>query len=344
MSRSRWSKGVVVASVLSASFIVGAAGQAKADDPPVKKKPLSAACVAATKAYKHAVESQKSGHLRDAVEAYRECQESTCGSLAATCATKSTQLCASMPSVVPLVTDEQGAPKVDVEVKMDQATLTSHLDGKGIPVDPGVHEFTFSDQGGKVFATQKVMIVEGQRNRAIAVNLRGDRVADTSAASSEVTAPASEPTEKPASAPKAATEAVASEKTSDKSDPGSDAEVRRKRLGPSPWAWTAGGVAVASIAAGAVLTYWGNRDNDKLSQCRPTCPSTSVTHIKTLYVASDVTYGVGAVAAGLAVWLFATPRYAEEKVGTKSTKSRTSYVFDVAPTPSGAFGSISGTF
>jgi hypothetical protein len=337
MSRSRFSTGAVVASVLGAVVVLGAATPASAGDAPKKK--MSAACTAATASYRRAVESQRAGRLRDAVDSYRECEESTCANLSQACATKSMQLCASMPSVVPLVTDEQGAPKVDVEVKMDQATLTSHLDGKGIPVDPGVHEFTFADQG-KVFATQKVMIVEGQRNRAIAVSLRGDKVADASPAPTDAPGAASSASEKATPAPKQATESVSADSSSEKTDTGSDVEIRRKRLGPSPWAWTMGGVAVAGVAAGALLTVWGNRDNDKLSQCSPACPSTSITHIKTLYVASDVSYGVGALAAGVAVWLFATPRYAEEKV----TTPRTSYTFDVHPTPSGAFGSIAGTF
>lgn len=341
MSRSRLSQGAVVASVLGASFVLAIATPARADDPP-KRKAVSAACAQAYKSYKHAVENQKSGHLRDAVDSYRECEETTCGNLSQTCATKATQLCSVMPSVVPLVTDETGAPKVDVEVKMDQATLTAHLDGKGIPVDPGVHEFTFSDQG-KVFATQKVMIVEGQRNRAISVSLRGDKVADNTVSSNDPAPATNEPaTERPPVA-KSSSESESAAKAADKLDVG-DVEVRRKRIGPSPFAWVAGGVAVAGVASGALLTIWGNRDNDKLSQCSPACPSSSIAHIKSLYVASDVAYGAGALAAGVAVWLFATPRYTQEKVTSgKTTAPRVSYV-DIQPTSSGAFASVAGTF
>ena len=96
------------------------------------------ACTAAYTAYKSAIDAEKAGHLREARETLRTCAEATaCAGLAPKCAAKYTQLGADMPSIVPIVADDTGTPRADVEVRMDGQMLTSKLDGKGIPVEPG---------------------------------------------------------------------------------------------------------------------------------------------------------------------------------------------------------------
>src|SRR5262249_15802740 len=76
-----------------------------------------------------------------------------------------------IPSVVPVVTDETGAPRVDVQVRIDGELVATQLDGRALPVDPGMHEFSFT-MDGNVIARQKLMILQGQRNRQIAATLR----------------------------------------------------------------------------------------------------------------------------------------------------------------------------
>jgi len=100
-----------------------------------------------------------------------------------------------------------------------------------------------------------------------------------------------------------------------------------------------GGVGVAALAAGGLLTYWGNKDNSDLqSQCRPRCPPDSGNHVHTLYIASDVAWGVGAATLGLTALLFATSR-------SKEAVPRPAPVaVDVHPTSTGAFGTITGAF
>ena len=84
------------------------------------------------------------------------------------------QLESDIPSVVPLVSDENGEPRVDVQVTIDNELLTSRLDGRALPIDPGMHEFSFTADGA-VLATQRLMIVQGQRNRPIAITLQKRR-------------------------------------------------------------------------------------------------------------------------------------------------------------------------
>src|SRR5215469_2739655 len=77
-------------------------------------------CTPAYVAYKDALQREKSGHLKEARELLQTCMQATsCGGLVPKCSAKYNELVADMSSVVPVVTDEAGEPRVDVEVKMD---------------------------------------------------------------------------------------------------------------------------------------------------------------------------------------------------------------------------------
>jgi len=115
--------------------------------------------------YKTGLDKEQSGNLRQARELFIKCSKASCGSpLREECTTRFTQLSTDIPSIVPVVTDDAGGPQTDVEVRVDGEKLTSSLDGHSFSLDPGVREVSFS-KDGRVFATQKVMIVQGQRNR-----------------------------------------------------------------------------------------------------------------------------------------------------------------------------------
>jgi hypothetical protein len=121
--------------------------------------------------YQSGLDREQSGHLIEASELFLACAKESCGSLLQECGSKHIQLTSEIPSVVPVVTDGRGHPAVEVEVKMDGEVLTSHLDGHALRVDPGAHEFAFSTANAGVFSTQKLMILQGQRNRQIAASL-----------------------------------------------------------------------------------------------------------------------------------------------------------------------------
>src|SRR5262245_12831447 len=68
-------------------------------------------CVAA---FNVADASEKAGHLAEARQQWLKCARATCGSfLKQECTSRYTQLEADIPSVVPVVTDENGEPRVD---------------------------------------------------------------------------------------------------------------------------------------------------------------------------------------------------------------------------------------
>jgi hypothetical protein len=298
------------------------------------------ACLRGYRAMKEAREFEKAGRLREAGESFATCAQLACGGWAQKCAARREDIVSQTPSIIPLVTDEAGVPRVDVQVKIDGAVVASQLDGRGLPVEPGLHEVSFSTSG-VVFASEKVMVVEGQRNRPVAVTMHAQaKVEVASAAMQAANTPASATAE---SVP--VTKPVAEERAQDPSAGGPVAESPSRKVplqtksGLSAVPYVLGGVAAAGVGAGALLTLWGNRDNAALSQCAPHCLQSSVDHIRGLYIAADVSVGVGAVALGAATWIFVRHSLAKE-----SSPPGAAYRFDVSPTPHGAFAAVTRSF
>jgi hypothetical protein len=121
-------------------------------------------------AYQTGQEREQSGRLVEASALFAQCAEETCGAVWQSCVVQGTRLSSTVPSVVPLVTDDKGDPRVDVQVKMDGHVIASELNGRAIPVDPGTHEFSFSTPAG-IFASKKVTFAKGERNRTLAVSM-----------------------------------------------------------------------------------------------------------------------------------------------------------------------------
>jgi hypothetical protein len=305
--------GLACALFCSANADATAAGKAH-------KTPPAAACMAARN---WAEARSDAGHLLEARELLLSCTKPVCGASAIQqCSARLSRLESDIPTIIPVVTNTQGEPVVDVEVRTEGTVLASRLDGRGLLVDPGMHEFSFST-GDHVFATRKILIVEGQRNRTIAVSLPAP-------------ATASPPLATAASAP---AEAPVPEKTAEPEAPPPVLEPRRERHGPSLLVYGLGGLGLASLGAGALLTFWGNRDNAALSSCSPTCIPADTAHIRALYLASDITFGVGAAALGTAAVLFFTTRSRSD-----AHPPQAAYVFSLEPTRGGSLASVTGTF
>jgi hypothetical protein len=292
---------------------------ARADASKVRKAP-PAACIAA---WTGAEARSEAGHLLEARNLLLSCAKPTCGASAMQqCAAQLARLESDIPTVVPVVTNEAGEPVVDVEVRSEGTLLASRLDGRGLLIDPGVHEFSFSGGDHRVFATKKVLVVEGQRNRTIAVSFPTPTPPTATATTASAPAEAPEP-----------------EKPTSNEDPPATAEPQRERRGPSPLVLGIAGLGLASVGAGALLTYWGNKDNAALASCSPTCIDADTSHIRSLYLASDITFGVGAAALGLAAVLFFTTRAHGD-----AHPARAAYVFSLEPTRGGSLASVGGTF
>ena len=161
------SRAVLVLTLAGLSFLI-LPGRARAKAKQGKRRaPSNETIGLCVTNYKTGLDREQSGKLVEARELFIRCSKAACGSpLREECTTRFTQLTADIPSVVPVVHDATGRPQTDVAVNVDGERLTSSLDGHSCLLDPGVREFSFS-KDGHIFATQTVMIVQGQRNRLI---------------------------------------------------------------------------------------------------------------------------------------------------------------------------------
>jgi len=150
---------------LLAPFLLGGSF-AQAEPPSPDGKSQVRACRAS---FHSAQEKEKSGQLAEASKLFASCADKACGaSIWHGCVAGNSRVRATLPSIIPLAVDDGGDPRADVEVKMDGRVITSELTGRPIPVDPGPHDFSFSVDSS-VFASAKITIVEGERNRSLVV-------------------------------------------------------------------------------------------------------------------------------------------------------------------------------
>lgn len=305
------------------AFVALQATDGNADPTPSKN---ARACMGA---YRKAQELERDAHLLRAKEAMLTCAKPACGAaLAGECASRYAQLGTEIPSVVLLAEDDTGAPVVDVQVTMDGAPVASKLDGRAISLDPGLHEFAFGTGRGAI--VQSVLIAQGQRNRSISVSLRGKEALQSLQAQS---AQSAQSAQKTVSAPPTAQPVVQSS-TAETAPP----EVSSG--GPGVLPYVLGGVGAAGIGGFFLFNAWGNSDNKALAQCSPNCSQSSVDHIQKMYLAADISLGVGLASLGAATYFYLSSMNSTEEKAPK----RSAYMIGVQPTPSGFFASASGSF
>ncbi len=120
--------------------------------------------------------SEKAQQLRDdrkLIEARVEflaCARDTCPTaVKKDCADQLADVDKRTPSVVVHAKDKNGQDLVAVHVTSDGAVLTEQLDGRSIPLNPGLHTFRF--ESGSDSQEQKIVLSEGEHDRAVAVQL-----------------------------------------------------------------------------------------------------------------------------------------------------------------------------
>jgi hypothetical protein len=365
----------------AASIVVGLltttgalANPATATAAPARRKDQQACAVALSRAQ----EQERTGSLLEARDLFLSCARAPCTDfLRRQCAGRFAKLEADTPTIVFVVTDAEGAPRNDVQVRIDGTLLEGPIDGHPVEVDPGFHDFSFIADG-HVFATQKIMIVQGQRNRFVTEVMRegGDRapLADARPSLSEapvppLRAPISTTPVRPARRPAATGKRPAATRAQNDVSP-VETEADTAKIGAAPGTaagaaeagddhpapaprpkgvyrampWVLGGVALGGAGAGALLTAWGRHDNDRLANCAPTCSTDTLRHIRRLYTGADVAFGIGLAALGAAYWFYAVGQ--SNPAAPESAGGDTALHLDVnlAPTWSGGVASVSGRF
>ncbi len=149
-------RAAVFAAILT--FLPHTAG-AQASDPKVR-------CATA---YEQAQRTRKDGALLASREHLLVCAEEACPAiLRSECVKWLGEVELATPSVIVVAEDATGAEIVDVTVTIDGARVLERLDGRALPLDPGVHVFRVERASGEVIE-QKVLVREGEKRRPVSV-------------------------------------------------------------------------------------------------------------------------------------------------------------------------------
>lgn len=151
-----------LAAGLAAAFaVLGASASARAD--------ATDACISASD---EGQTLRDHGELITARERFVTCSRESCPRLVRTdCASWLADVDGRIPSVVLSATDPAGRDTASVQVTLDGAPLTSTLEARAIPVDPGPHRFRF-ERAGSPPEEQTVILREGEHRRPVAVRFR----------------------------------------------------------------------------------------------------------------------------------------------------------------------------
>lgn len=115
---------------------------------------------------------RQQGKLQDAQKQFQICAQRECpGIVQRDCTQWLTEVSSAIPTITLSVQDEKGRDLIDVQVSVDGKPLVSKLEGKTIPVDPGVHTFRF-EADGKAQLEERVVVSEGDKAKKIAVTLK----------------------------------------------------------------------------------------------------------------------------------------------------------------------------
>lgn len=126
----------------------------------------SETCISAAEA---AQLSRYQGALKAAHDGFVSCARPECpAQIQADCAKWLSEVDASLPTIVPMARFEDGTDVVDARVTVDGADVADR--GRAVPLDPGEHEVRFA-RGGSPPVTVRVLLHEGEKNRAVRVTL-----------------------------------------------------------------------------------------------------------------------------------------------------------------------------
>jgi hypothetical protein len=127
-----------------------------------------AACI---NAVEQALTLRTAGKLRDALKTLAACSDPACPEeVRVECTQRIAATDAAMPTLIFSAKDGAGNDLLAVTVTMNGAPLTTTLDGRPVPIDPGEHAFRFETVGQP--PVDKTLVVrEGEKNRIESVVL-----------------------------------------------------------------------------------------------------------------------------------------------------------------------------
>jgi len=276
---------------------------------------------------------RRQGKLSAARDQLLICAQAGCpGSIQSDCVRWLAELNSNLPTFVVAAQGSNGADLVDVRVFVDGRKVADQLDGRSLPIDPGVHKLRFEHDTLAPIEKQ-VVIQQGMKNRSISVQFQAVAVA-TPAPGAPTAAPTS------GAPPPGAPVAPAPD------DPGPDDSVDK----PIPVAVIVvlGVLSAGAFAAFAGLGITGKNEADDLDvRCgqsardpedRGSCDPADVDNVRTKLIVADVSLGVGIASFVVGLSLLLYNELGDHDPATMGMS------FGVAPTEHGAFGAASWHF
>jgi hypothetical protein len=253
----------------SVAFVLAAAGFC------LGTSPARAQVAACSQAYEKAQEEKAAGRLNFAIAQLKDCVDTACPKfIREDCSRWLVEAEAALPSLV-FAVRRDGKDQLEVEVTCDGAVLAQALDGKAIPIDPGLHTFIIRIPGFDPVERQ-LLVREGERNRRVEADFRTPRANPFALIDQTAAAP-------------------------------SGGGARRTIL-----TYGLAGVGVLGVGGFALFAVLGRRQQSDLEHdCAPSCSSARVDSVKTKYLVADLSLGVGVAALGAATYLFLTNRGAK---------------------------------
>lgn len=242
---------------------VGAAAQ-QPNRPPNKQ-----ACM---DAYVQAQRLRREDKLLEAQEQLLVCAHNKCPkALRTDCVMWSAEVEESIPTVVFEVKGPDGTDLVDAKVMADGELVAEQIDGKPVPIDPGVHALRFEVEGQEPLE-QQIVVRTGEKNRLVAVQF--------------------EPDEPPVEEQLAVPEPVTA-----------DSGTKR----PTPVAaYVLGGVGLAALGGFTYMALKFEGQVQDLEQCKPNCTQGQVDDASKTRTLSFIPLGVGLASLGAATYLYLT--------------------------------------
>ena len=221
-------------------------------------------------AYEQAQRTRNDGLFRASRENLLICADDLCPPvLRNECVKWLGEVDAAMPTVLIVAKDHAGNEVSDVAVTVDGTKVLERLDGKALPIDPGVHTFRFARPGSDT-VEQKVLIREAEKRRPVLVTFAGD------------------------------TTPIEPDKPSKRSSEGSGG------VPAATWILTGIGVVALGVSVPMYIGYFDKKS--RLDACTPGCNPADADSAKRQLVSANIAtwIGVAALAGGFIVWA-ATP-------------------------------------
>ncbi|HKO50861.1 MAG TPA: hypothetical protein VJV79_24290 [Polyangiaceae bacterium] len=277
MSNRRWTASLLLALVLNQSGLAFAQSGATSTGQATRE---------CARAYENSQEYRAAGAISNARLEFERCRRDDCPAfIRSDCTRWSREAEAEQPTII-FSAKRSARELTDVRVSTGARVWIERLSGRAVELDPGEYDFRFESAEGDV-VVQHALIQLGNKDRLVQVQFA------QSAQAASAVAPLAMP---PQILPQAGSTARA---------PKEQAAAAPISQGPRVLPWVLLAVGAASVGTGAGLGVWGRSDEAQLrDSCSPNCTDAQVQPVRTKYLLSNISFGLGLLSLSAAAYLF----------------------------------------